>query len=357
MNSESPPASEPQPGHDPSAPVHPARAFAGGFLMGLANLVPGLSGGTMILVLGLYERFIGAIADVTSPPLRPKPSTLAFLAVFGLGGALSVVTLAKLAVWAVSEHRMASFALFIGLTLGVVPELWKLSKPLGPAVFAAMAGGFGLVAALEVLEVNRLEAGLVTLIAVGAAASASMILPGVSGSYVLLIFGMYEVVIGSIPLLGEAPREALATLVPVGIGVVAGIAVLSNLLKWLLRRVPAPTHGALLGLVFGSVIGLWPFQELVHQELAQRPIRKTVEAVLTEGQEFAAAAKEYELNDEQSQLALSFANENPGLGAGDLKWMSRETRRFSPSGLQIGLCLGLGLLGFFATFGLSKTRR
>ena len=323
--------------------------------MGLANLVPGLSGGTMILVLGLYERFIGAIADVTA--LRLNARTLVFLGLFGIGGVVSVVGLAELAVWAVSEHRMASFALFIGLTLGVVPELWRLSKPLGPAVFVAIAGGFGLVALLEVLEVNRIEASALTLILVGAAASASMILPGVSGSYVLLIFGMYEVVIGAIPLLREAPREALATLVPVGIGVVVGIALLSNLLKWLLARVPAPTHGALLGLVFGSVIGLWPFQELVHPSLAQRPVRKTAEAVLTEGVELEDASAEYGLDPTQVELAREFVAANQGLGAGDIKWMSRESRRFAPDGGQIGLALVLLLTGFSATYGLSRTRR
>lgn len=350
MSSEAPSAS-----HDPDAPVHPARAFAGGFLMGLANLVPGLSGGTMILVLGLYERFIGAIADVTAFRLRPR--TLIFLGLFAVGGVISVGTLAKLAVWAVSEHRMESFALFIGLTLGVVPELWKLSKPLSPAVFAAVAGGFALVAGLEFLEVNRLEATAITLGVVGAAASASMILPGVSGSYVLLIFGMYEVVIGSIPLLGEAPKEALGVLVPVGVGVVLGIAVLSNVLKLLLARVPGPTHGALLGLVFGSVIGLWPFQALVHKELAQRPVRKAVEAVLVEGADLADAAAEYELSPEQLALAETFAAENPGLGAGDLKWMSKQSERFPPSGGQVGLALALATLGFTATWALARTRK
>ena len=346
--------STPPPALDPDAPVAPARAFAGGFLMGLANLVPGLSGGTMILILGLYERFIGAIADVTA--LRLRPRTLVFLALFGIGGVLSVLTLAKVAVWAVSEHRMASFALFVGLTLGVVPDLWKLSKPVGPSVIAAIVFGFALVAGLEVLDVNRLEATPLTLGLVGAAASASMILPGVSGSYVLLIFGMYEVVVGAIPLLTDETREALTVLVPVGIGVALGIAVLSNLLKVFLTRAPAATHGALLGLVFGSVIGLWPFQELVHGELAKRPVRKAVEAILVEEAEASTALSEHELQGAQADYVLDFVSTHPGLGKGELKLMSRETVRFRPTGGQAALALALAVLGYLLTRALGRTR-
>ncbi|MEO0660459.1 MAG: hypothetical protein AAFZ87_02875, partial [Planctomycetota bacterium] len=122
---------------------------------------------------------------------------------------------------------------------------------------------------------------------------------------------------------------------------------LSNALKALLERYSAPAHGALLGLLVGSVLGLYPFQAAVHPELAHRPTRKAVEAVLLKGEDVAAAAAEVDGLD-AAALGLH-AEKWADSDKGALKRASLETRRFDPSGGRIARALGLFLAGFALT--------
>lgn len=342
-------------------PVGTLHALFTGFLMGLANLVPGLSGGTMVLVMGLYERFVGAVAEVTS--LRPRRSTLVFLALFGAGIVLALGGFSTVAVWAVVNERTASFALFVGLTLGVVPELFRESRPaaasatpqIGPygwPLFAlCVAAGFGLVVGVDALGVTGGGEGWFFFALVGAIAASSMILPGISGSYVLLLFGVYEVVIGSLSLayLKDEPAEALAVLAPVGIGVAVGIGAFSNLLKFLLERASRPTHAALLGLVLGSVVGLWPFERLVHPELAVRDQRKAVELIVVEGADYDTVRAERGVDWDDARLVELSAGFEHLSSMSEIKIASQQTQRFAPSAVEVAIALALALLGFALT--------
>ena len=108
--------------------------------MGLANLVPGISGGTMILAIGLYDRFIDAVADVTRLRLRRQSSGMSCSsAAMAAGLAAAVLLGSGVAVRLVAEHRWAMYALFVGMTLGGAPELWRLARPHGAGVLAAVA--------------------------------------------------------------------------------------------------------------------------------------------------------------------------------------------------------------------------
>ena len=181
--------------------------------MGLANLVPGISGGTMILALGLYDRFIGAIADVSR--LRIRREHVLFIGALGIGLMAAVLVGSGLAVRLVAEHRWAMYALFIGMTLGGAPELIRECRPLRASVGLAFAAGCALMAWFAFRSgTTRLEPTIPTLLLVGAIAASSMILPGVSGSYILLILGMYDVVIGSLSLseLRANPADSLRIL-------------------------------------------------------------------------------------------------------------------------------------------------
>lgn len=333
---------------DPDPPVATSRAVLGGVLMGLANLVPGISGGTMILALGLYDRFIGAVADVTR--LRVRREHVLFLGAVAAGLVLAILLASGLAVRLVAEHRWAMYALFIGMTLGGAPELLRESRPLRPSVAIAFALGLGFMAwfALRSGE-TRLEPTPVTLVIVGAAAAASMILPGVSGSYILLILGMYDVVVGSLSIseVRAAPMDSLRIVGPVVVGALLGIALLSNLLKGLLRRFGPESHGALLGLLVGSVIGLYPFQESVHPELVHRPTRKAIEAVVLDGGAPAEAAGDVEGLDVETLegYAVTWAEADKAA----LKRASLETRRFGPDAWLIARAVGLFALGFALT--------
>ena len=317
--------------------------------MGFANLVPGISGGTMILAVGLYDRFVGTIAAFTR--LRPKKEHLRFVALFGAGAILAVAGLSGLLVDLVSTHRWLMYSLFVGMTLGGVPELVARARPLTVGVLAWSVLGFAGMAALAFgLDAVQVPTTPLALIAVGAVAASSMILPGVSGSYLLLLFGLYETVIGSLSRteLLENTGASLAIIAPVGVGAVLGVGLLSNVLKRLLERAPQGTHAALLGLLLGSVLGLWPFQEPVHPDLARRPVRKAVAQALADPEaDLEAMGAEVELVEATSFAAL--VEEHRGATRGELKARAESLRRFDPSGAQIGTVLLVLAAGFLVT--------
>lgn len=316
--------------------------------MGLANLVPGVSGGTMILAMGLYDRFISALADVTR--LRLRGDSILFLSLVAVGALGALVGLSGIAVGLVTDHRWVMYSLFIGMTLGGTPELWKACKPLGPAPLVAFASAFALMAALAWgLQGAQIPETTLTFVFMGVLGASSMILPGISGSYMLLIFGMYDVVIGSLSssALRESPVESAKVLIPVGVGAALGIALLSNLLKHLLAKHSVLSHAVLFGLLVGSVLGLWPFQTPKNPELAQKPFRKGV-AMLLAGEELAAVNEKYGLEIDMAR-ATELRSTYAGLGAGDLKQRGDELVRFDPSGKEIGISLGLLLAGFGLT--------
>lgn len=321
--------------------------------MGLANLVPGISGGTMILAVGLYDAFIGAVADVTR--LRFRRRSVILLAVVALGLAVAVLTLSGVAVSLVADHRWVMYSLFVGLTLGGVPDLVSLSRPWGvPTVVALVAGLAGMAALAWGLSGTSLPVNPLVLVLVGAGAASSMILPGVSGSYVLLILGMYDTVIGSLSM-SEMRADfgtSAAVLVPVFLGAGLGIALLSNLLKALLSRWSSPAHGVLLGLLCGSVFGLYPFQEAVHPELASRTSRKAIEALVLEEATVAEArlGREHLAPEDLRTWRERWA----GSTKGELKSASLELDTFAPGPARIMGALALLVLGFLATRALGR---
>jgi putative membrane protein len=242
--------------------------------MGLANLVPGISGGTMLLATGVYPAFIEAIADVTT--LRLRLRSLVLLGCVAGAAALAILLLAGPTKALVLERRFVMYSLFIGLTLGGLPLVWRMARPLTPGVVGGALGGLALMILMVLAPgAERTSGGASTLLLFlsGLAGAGAMILPGVSGGYLLLLLGQYVVILSAIDGLRGglvaitadgaslgALTPSLEVIVPVGLGVVTGIVGVSNLLRWLLHRFEKPTLGALLGLLLGAVIGLWPFQ-------------------------------------------------------------------------------------------------
>ena len=332
------------------------RAFCAGILMGLANLVPGISGGTMILAVGLYDRFIGAVADLTR--LRLRRESLLFLATLGLGLAVAILIFSGLAVAFVGEYRWIAYSLFIGMTLGGAPELWRRCRPLSLGVVLPVLAGAGLMVALALeLSGTQLPSDIWVLVLVGAAAASSMILPGISGSYVLLILGMYDTVIGS--LSSSALREdfggSLAIILPVGVGAAIGIGLLSNVLERLLQRHSRVSHAALLGLLVGSVVGLYPYRQPVDLELAHKPTRKAVALVI---QGVPLEQVQATFGDEVDAARVAALSQlHAGASAGDLKQRGEALETFEPSGGQIGAGLGFFVLGAIVTRLLGKRPR
>ena len=221
----------------------------------------------------MYPHFIGAVADLSLLRLRwPAAVVLsviissALLAILGFAGLLKEL---------VSSHRWIMYSLFIGLTLGGVPLIWRMARPLTNSVYFGAVIGFLLLAAMAFISPSgsSAHAGFLLLFLAGLAGAAAMVLPGVSGGYLLLLLGQYEIILDALDHLklslianGTLTPDlvmlgtAMEVVVPVGCGVAVGIIGVSNLLKWLLSAYEKVTLGLLLGLLLGAVVGLWPFQ-------------------------------------------------------------------------------------------------
>ena len=257
------------------------RCVLGGALMGLANLVPGISGGTMLLAAGIYPRFIQALADLSALRLR-KSSIMVLVLVTG-AAAVAILLGAGTVKDAVVEHRWAMYSLFIGLTLGGVPVLWRMARPAENVFWVGMCAGLLVMAALAWTQVGGASSGesregMVMMFVAGVVGASAMILPGVSGGYLLLVLGVYVPVLSAIDSLKEALRgndlgsasdPVFGVILPVGIGVVVGVLLISNLIKTVLERFEQPTLGVLMGLLVGAVFGLWPFQEGVAPRVGE----------------------------------------------------------------------------------------
>lgn len=255
-------------------PLLVIRSLVGGILMGLANLVPGISGGTMLLASGIYPRFIAAIAELST--LRFRMPSLLVLGVVVVAAAAGILLLAGAVKDLVVTRRWIMYSLFIGLTLGGLPVVWRLARPADAAVWRGAVGGFLAMAVLALAQASGAGAadaargGFLVLLLAGLAGASAMILPGVSGGYLLLVLGQYVPILAGIEAFKDALKArdpaaamdpALNVVLPVGIGVVVGVVGVSNLLKWLLARHGKATLGVLLGLLVGAVVGLWPFQQ------------------------------------------------------------------------------------------------
>jgi putative membrane protein len=253
----------------------------GGALMGLANLVPGISGGTMLLAAGIYPRFIQALADLSG--LRLRKSAFALLSLVGVAAAGAILLGAGPVKDAVVEHRWAMYSLFIGLTLGGVPVLWPMARPATNPFWTGMVAGLLVMVGLAWLQMYGASSGasregVVMMFVAGVAGASAMILPGVSGGYLLLVLGVYVPVLSAIDSLKEALKASdlasasepvLSVVLPVGVGVAIGVLVVSNLIKVVLERYEQPTLGVLMGLLVGAVFGLWPFQEGVAPKVGE----------------------------------------------------------------------------------------
>ena len=269
------------PADGPMSPKWGLRCLLGGALMGLANLVPGISGGTMLLAAGIYPRFIQALADLSG--LRLRKNSLLVLGLVGVSAAAAILLGAGPVKDAVVEHRWAMYSLFIGLTLGGVPVLWQMARPATGPFWVGTVAGLLVMAGLAWLQVygatsGASREGIPMMFVAGVAGASAMILPGVSGGYLLLVLGVYVPVLSAVDALKEALKANdlasatdpfLGVVLPVGIGVAIGILVISNLIKVVLERYEQPTLGLLMGLLVGAVFGLWPFQEGVAPKVGE----------------------------------------------------------------------------------------
>lgn len=237
-----------------------------GFLMGICELIPGVSSGTMALLLGIYDQFLGAISRIVSKNYR---KAILFLVPLVIGMGIAIITLSSLIDYLLNEHTVPTHWFFIGLVLGVVPMLLRISNY--KVEFRAVHYLIFLVAVvvLFVTGLARGEGTSVTEIVVtvplllkmfvsGMLASTTMLLPGISGSLVLLILGSYSIVIFSISELLDFNFSVLPVVIAVGAGIVLGLLAASRIIQYMLRHYTYLTYAMILGLVTGSVFAIYP---------------------------------------------------------------------------------------------------
>ena len=249
-----------------------------GFVMGAADVVPGVSGGTVALVFGIYERLVANIrraagaagrlvkGDVSGFTAELKAVEWTFLIPLGVGILVAVATLARLIETALEDHPIPMTALFLGLVAASavvaarLVESWTAQRV---ALMAAVAVVLFFVLGLQSGE--RVDPPLLLFLGAGALAICAMILPGVSGSFLLLTVGMYE------PVLDAVNDRDLVTIAVVGVGCVIGLGLFSSALHWSLENHHDTVMAALVGLMIGSLRVLWPWPEGVEETALEAP--------------------------------------------------------------------------------------
>jgi putative membrane protein len=241
--------------------------------MGAADVVPGISGGTMALILGIYTRFIAALSKLNLNLLKALPklfsaekrpqfyqavrkADLMFLVCLGVGIVTAIASFAKLIPWLIDTYPAHMNGFFFGMILASTVVPFRMMNKRGPIQlfwFIASAGFAFWFSGLPLLSV---DANLPLLFVCGAIAICAMMLPGVSGSFLLLILGQYKYVLGALRDLN------IPVILVFGGGCGFGLLAFSRVLSWLLDRFRASTLAALCGLMIGSLQKLWPFKDV-----------------------------------------------------------------------------------------------
>lgn len=245
-----------------------------GFAMGAANVIPGVSGGTIALLTGIFNELIealNAILSVSSWKILAKGKVKefwehihgTFLLWLAVGVLVSVFSLAKLMEYVLAYHPIQTWAFFFGLIVvsGVYMlcdiKKWKASDCLW------LVFGVALGAVICLLSPTQTTDASWFIMVCGAIAICTMILPGISGSFILVLFGKYEYIMSAISELNWP------VLIMFGIGCVLGIAAFSKFLHWLIAHYERPTLITLIGFTLGSLVKVWPWSDKVSVLTAQ----------------------------------------------------------------------------------------
>lgn len=251
---------------DPSTGRTAAMQLVRGFCMGMADIVPGVSGGTIALIFGIYQRLIdnirtGARAlgslvklDVRGALVRLRDVEWLFLVPLGAGVLAALVSLSHLIEGLLEDHPEEMAGLFLGLVAASVIIAAQMVTNWDPTTIAITAVVGAVAFAGLGLQSGAVEdPSLLVFFGAGLIAICAMILPGISGSFLLLMMGMYA------PVLAAVTDRDIVSLLAVAVGATIGLALFSSLLGWLLHHHADPLLAAVIGLMVGSVRVLWPW--------------------------------------------------------------------------------------------------
>ena len=244
------------------------RNFINGLVFGAALIVPGVSGGTFAIILGFYEQLIEAVNHFTKDFRRYAK----FLFPFGIGVVFGIVVFASIIQFLLSYHSFSAMMFFIGLIAGVIPSMYKRTggKPtlielpliiIPIIILVLIAHLSGGISAPVYTEINA--PFMIFIFVIGIIAAASLLIPGLSGSFVLLIAGIYPLAthaVSSLRLVLGGNLDVLPNIImilaPLGVGVIIGIFIMARLLEKLLKRYNRAVFLVVIGLMIGSIYAL-----------------------------------------------------------------------------------------------------
>ena len=246
-----------------------------GMAMGIANVIPGVSGGTIALITGIFERLINAIKsfDLTAVKLILKGkfkeffdyTDLGFIIALFAGVGIAIILVARLFEFLFDQYPVYIWSFFFGLILasvffvGKTIEKWRLS------VVITFVLGTALALLFTFLTPASENDSFFYLILCGVVAICSMILPGLSGSFVLILMGNYQLV-----AIDAINNFRLNILIPVGIGAAGGLIAFSHFLSWLFRKFKDQTIAALTGFILGSLGVIWPWKDAIIKVFGEK---------------------------------------------------------------------------------------
>ena len=247
-----------------------------GMVIGIANIIPGVSGGTMMVSMGIYDKLIHCITHL----FKEFKKSVLFLLPIGIGMVIAIAGSSFGLTYLFEHFPIQTNLLFIGLILGGLPAIWKnvggkkikVGHIIAGLLFFVMVVGLAAVGETEGASADlSLNAGTVLqLFVVGIVAAATMVIPGVSGSMVLLILGYYNPIVATIKEFVEAllsfnmPEilRCCGILVPAGIGIVIGIFAIAKLIEIIFEKFPLQAYWAIIGLIAASPIAILLVAEL-----------------------------------------------------------------------------------------------
>lgn len=236
-----------------------------GFFFGIANIIPGVSGGTLAITMGIYQDMIGAVSHL----FKNIKKNIMFLLPLGIGAVISILLMSKVINYSLDNFPLPTTLFFIGLIVGGIPLLTKKvkGKKLKPLNLAIFLLTFSIVMIMTFLNEGTAVVDLTTmtfhqgilLFLVGIVAAATMVIPGISGSFMLMLLGYYKPIVETVSNLTNFAELShnLLVLVPFGIGVLVGIILIAKLIEYLFKKYEIPTYYGILGFIIASVVGLF----------------------------------------------------------------------------------------------------
>ncbi|TLX76589.1 DUF368 domain-containing protein [Labilibacter sediminis] len=246
-----------------------------GMAMGAANVIPGVSGGTIALITGVFERLINAIKAFDLKAINllfsgkfkefAKHIDLWFLISLFLGVGIAVVTLARLFKYLFVAYPVFIWAFFFGLVLASIYFVGKTVTKWNFSSIATFIIGSVIAISISVLTPASENDSMIYLFICGVIAICSMIIPGLSGSFVLILLGNYQLV-----MINAVSELNMKILLPVAAGAGIGLVAFSHFLSWLLKKYHNQTIAMLTGFILGSLGILWPWKEAITQTFGEK---------------------------------------------------------------------------------------